>query len=198
MHDLFGTHIFFPSGLDRVCAGAFEDNAPSWRNDRLWQAAAGTFQYLISRHQYQMDEVRETAYTVRHLMNSIDASLDRLCGLTCIRCQAPCCLTADVSYDFRDLLIIALTGQVIPPRQPREIAGEICFYLGAKGCRIPRSRRPWICTWYICAVQKEVLGSHMEIAGNRLLQVIADIRVLRKKTEDLFVAVTAGKNGCAE
>jgi len=185
--DLLGNPLVFPSELDRVCAVAFEDNAPSWRDDQLWQAAVNTLQYLIARHRYQMEEVKETADRIKYLIDSIDEPLDRLCDLTCIRCQAPCCLVADVSYDFRDLLILVLTNQTIPPRQPRRNAGEICFYLGSNGCRLPRAQRPWICTWYICAVQKEVACSHMEIAGGHLLSVIEDLRILRKKTENRFV-----------
>ena len=175
--------------VESVCVGAYEDNAPPWRNEQLWQAADSTLQYLINRYRHQLDHVQKIAKDINLLLASIDATLDRLGRETCAQCPTPCCRVADISYDFRDLLFIHMTDQSRPPWQPRRSAGEVCRYLGAAGCSIPRHERPWICTWYICAAQKKYLVWHREISCKDLLSVIEHIGMLRKQTEDLFINV---------
>ncbi len=180
-----------PLELDKVCVVAFEDNAPPWRNDHLWRAAGSTLRYLIHLHQDRLNPSREAAGCIKNLLSGIDDMLDRLGKKTCARCIAPCCRVADVSYDFRDLLYIHMTDQVIPPGQPRRSGGEVCCYLGPSGCLIPRFGRPWICTWYICADQKNYLAGHQEIAGDRLQSEIESIRMLRKQMEKSFIDAVA-------
>ena len=109
----------FFSGLESVCSIAFMDNAPPWRKDRLWQSANHTLHYLIDRHQHQLDQVKQTAGRIKDLFDSVNSTLDHLCSKTCEQCVSPCCLVADVSYDFKDLLLIHLADQVTPPGQPR-------------------------------------------------------------------------------
>jgi len=189
--DQLCSSIAAPSRVDRVCVGVYEDNAPPWCNDQLWQAADSTLQNLAWRHRHQLDQVKETADYIKSMLASIDDSLDRLARQTCAQCPAPCCLVADVSYDFRDLLFIHMTDQAMPPGQPRRTTGEVCRYLGAEGCLIPRQQRPWICTWYICAVQKNCLAGCHEISRKHLLSVIVEISILRKQMESLFIDIVS-------
>ena len=183
------TDRFYPPGLDRVCAVDFKDNAPSWQNDRLWQAAVATLRYLIHRHRHQLGGVKACAMRVETLVRRLEPAFDMLGREICTECTAPCCLTADVYYDFRDLLFLLLTGQAMPPEQPKHQQAGVCRYLGPEGCRIPRLERPWICTWYVCAKQKRLMKVHPEIDGGHLPSVIAQIGRLRKQTEALFVDI---------
>lgn len=180
---------FYRLALDKVCVTRFEDSAPPWRNDRLWQAANQTLTYLMHCHNTHLRIPAETASRVDTLMESMDGLLDRLGKETCARCASPCCLTADVYYDFKDLLFLHLTQQKTPDGQPRLKNGDVCRYLEAGGCRIPRRQRPWICTWYICAVQKNFLIEHPEFGGGHLQSTIAQIGKLRKQTESIFIDV---------
>ncbi|MCK5783741.1 MAG: hypothetical protein KAH06_04800 [Desulfobacterales bacterium] len=179
------------SRVKPVCVGAYEDNAPPWCNDQLWQAANSTMAYLACRYRHSLYQVKETAGHINSLLVFIDEPLDWLSRETCAQCTAPCCLVADVSYDFKDLLFIHMADQAIPPGQPRRMTGEICRNLGREGCLIPRLQRPWICTWYICAVQKNYLTGRHEILRKHLLSVIAEISMLRKQMETLFIATVA-------
>ena len=70
--------IAFPAELDRICAVAFEDNVPPWRNDQLWQVAGITIDYLVYRHGNQLDIVKKIAAKIGRLIDSIDPLLDRL------------------------------------------------------------------------------------------------------------------------
>jgi hypothetical protein len=190
-HDsLSNIKAFFP-GVDRVCAVKFEDNAPPWRNDQLWQVADNTLYYLMYLHGHQLDQVKETAGSIKGQIESIDGMLDWLCKKTCAQCSSPCCLVADVSYDFKDLLFIHLTEQENPPGQPRRKSHDACRYLGDTGCLIPRLERPWICTWYICAEQKNYLAGFYKTSRKQLLSVIEQVKMLRKQMEDLFVTIVA-------
>jgi len=185
-------HAILPSQFIGVCVGAFEDNAPPWRQEPLWQAAHKTLTYLIQRHSHRMGPVHAVASEINSLLKLIDQKLDLLCSRTCTRCESPCCLVADVSYDFRDLVFIHLMAdRKLPPGQPRQKAGEVCRYLDADGCRIPRFQRPWICTWYICASQKKFLAAPQGMPLDSILSVIADIGKLRKQMEKLFISSVA-------
>jgi hypothetical protein len=192
MHDQLNLLRFYPFNLDKVCVSQFEDNAPPWRKDRLWQAANQTLAYLLHCRHSHLSVAEELAGRIASLMTSIDGLLDRLGTETCARCLSPCCLTADVSYDFRDLLFLHLTQQKTPTGQPRLKNGDVCRYLEAGGCRIPRRQRPWICTWYICPVQKMVVKGLAHADAVYLQSAIVQIGELRKQTEDRFIsAVTA-------
>lgn len=181
----------FFSGLESVCSNAFTDNAPPWRSDRLWQSANHTLYYLIDRHQHQLDQVKQTAGRIKDLFGSVNSTLDSLCSTTCAQCVSPCCLVADVSYDFKDLLLIHMADQVMPTGQPRRSTHDVCRYLGQEGCRISRLERPWICTWYICAVQKEYLAGYHEDSLRFLLSAIEQVKMLRNQMEDLFIKIVA-------
>jgi hypothetical protein len=181
---------FFP-GVESVCCVDFSDNAPPWRNNRLWQSANHTLHYLIDRHLHQLDHVTQTAGSIKDFFVSVNSTLDCLCSATCAQCVSPCCLSADVSYDFKDLLLIHLTGQPKPPGQPRRSVHDVCRYLGLEGCMIPRLERPWICTWYICAAQKEYLAGYHENSLWFLLSAVAQVKMLRNQMEDLFIKIVA-------
>jgi hypothetical protein len=191
MSDYSDAPTSFFSGVERICVSVFEDNAPPWRSDQLWQAADRTLQYLICRHHHQLDQARNTAGCIKTLIVSIDDALNILGSEICAQCLAPCCKVADVSYDFKDLVFIHMAEQAMPKGQPRRMAGEICRYLGPEGCLIPRIQRPWICTWYICAAQKNYMDGHHEISRSHLLSVIAQISTLRKQMESVFIDTVA-------
>lgn len=180
---------FYPSKLDKVCVSQFEDNAPPWRKDRLWQAANQTLAYLLHCRHNHLTVAEESAARIAALMTSIDGLLDRLGKETCARCLSPCCLTADVSYDFKDLLFLHLTGQKLPSGQPRRKNNEVCRYLESGGCGIPRRQRPWICTWYICAAQKTFFKEHPEIDDRSCQSAIVEIGKLRKQAENQFINI---------
>ena len=191
MHDPLNLLRFYPSDLDKVCVAKFADNAPPWRKEGLWQAANQTLAYLIHYRHNHLAVAGELAGRITSFMTSIDGLLDRLGEKTCVRCASPCCLIADVAYDFRDLLFIHLTGQKIPSGQPRQKNNEVCRYLGSHGCRIPRRQRPWICTWYICPVQKTFLKEHPGNNGRSLQSAIVQIGGLRKQNESLFIDIVS-------
>ena len=176
-----------------VCVNDFDDSAPPWRREALWRAAVTTVTYLIRQHDRQLAPVKDIAGRIIHQVDAMDALLDRLCKMTCTRCPSPCCRVADVSYDFRDLLLMLLTGQQVPKGQPRHAKGEVCRYLGKTGCRLQRQARPWICTWYICAAQKPFISGSSDTSFALLTDLIASTGTLRKEMENRFIDMVAGR-----
>ncbi len=47
---------------------------------------------------------------------------------------------------------------------------------------IDRSQRPYICTWYICSSQKEVVSQHLQISMG-----ITTLQQLRKQLEAQYI-----------
>lgn len=125
-----------------------------WADPDDWRAANAAVARLVRRPSgplmnlaHQLDATLARAYP----------RLDALCRITCPHCPDPCCLSATIWLDFRDLLRLHLTGRPIPPAQPRSRPGETCRYAGPAGCRLPRPQRPFICTWYLCPAQTAAL-----------------------------------------
>ena len=78
-----------------------------------------------------------------------------------------------------------------PPGQPRIASHDVCRYLSAEGCILSRYERPWICTWYICAEQKNYLTGFYDTSRKQLLSVIEQVKLLRKQLEDIFITMIA-------
>lgn len=125
-----------------------------WADPDDWRAANAAVARLV----------RQPSGPLMNLAHQLDAALagayprlDALCRITCPHCPDPCCLSATIWLDFRDLLRLHLTGRPIPPAQPRSRPGETCRYAGPAGCRLPRPQRPFVCIWYLCPAQTAAL-----------------------------------------
>ncbi len=67
----------------------------------------------------------------------------------CPHCPKVCCANKHGLPEKEDLIFFSAAGL-----QPEPSAGppdEICSLLAARGCLLPRARRPFRCTWYFCA-----------------------------------------------
>jgi hypothetical protein len=179
----------FGSKIKPVVAGNIDEDIIPWRTRPLWQAANATVNYLIDRHAHQIFAVKQTAQQIRYSLIAINDMLDALCRRTCAWCPEPCCLSADVRYDFKDLLFLHLTNQPIPQGQPKETRGRKCRYIGVKGCTLHRCSRPWICTWYLCPTQKKRLSKGNSDSLISLTTEIGKIQQLRKAMESAFIRI---------
>lgn len=105
----------------------------------------------------EQGEARQCARQMAGAMAQADELMDALCAVTCPWCPAPCCIDARVWLDHADLAFIHLAGLEPPPAQLRDNVNQICRYLGPKGCSLPRTSRPWVCTWHLCPTMKNRL-----------------------------------------
>jgi hypothetical protein len=118
--------------------------------------------------------------------------MDRLCAASCPSCPEPCCAKARVWIDFADLLFLHLSKSPIPRRQLITDTSQTCTFAGPAGCSLPRLARPWICLWYLCPIQRNLLRGRPAI--DRLVQRhLRRIKAGRRAMEDGFIRLVSGR-----
>lgn len=163
------------------------DLIPPWPTPGLWQAANQSMAFAIHRHRDRLQDAVALAQQIRSNMEALGPLMHELCEQTCPACTDHCCRRATVWFDFKDLLTLHMLGEALPPGQLIGQAHRTCRYLGIEGCVLPRIQRPFVCTWYICAAQKEVLHPRplyqKQFLGNRL----EALKNGRDKLEYMFI-----------
>lgn len=150
-----------------------------WQDEGSWQELQEAIAAICSGLGDQEAEILELAGKIRLGYKQLEQPMNLLCGRTCPSCQDVCCIRATLWYDLPDLLFIFLSSGELPARQIFRLPGGACDQLGTAGCVLPRWRRPFICSWYLCASQQSMLPGVAEPAGIR--EIIAQVRSLRKQ-----------------
>jgi hypothetical protein len=165
-----------------------------WQDEEVWLQVRSSVQQICTRLGNQNIAIKAVAEDIAAGYAAVDPELELLCGQTCICCLDVCCLKATVWYDLRDLLFLYLSSGRLPIAQIHRNFDNSCSHLSSSGCVLARPERPFICTWYICHMQKTVLATQAENdCAKSLSQKIGDIQVKRKLLEDMCVsAVTPG------
>jgi hypothetical protein len=167
----------------------FYPTHPPWGPIIKWRESNLALDHLIQRHGPRLDAARTMARTIRLELERLFPALDDLCTQSCPWCPEPCCITAQVWIDFRDLLCMHLDGQPIPAAQLFDAPTDICRYLGPKGCRLPRLLRPWACTWYLCPTQTAILRRQDDAAQEAVHTRMQAIKQHRLAVEAEFIRV---------
>jgi hypothetical protein len=162
-----------------------------WSHPTGWREVHQSILFHLDRHRHVREALLPLAREIEKCLKATAPKMDMICAHTCTHCPEPCCLAASVWYDFRDLLSLHLAGKPIPIGQP--IAGYrgTCRFIANTGCSLPRSIRPWICTWYLCPVQTRWLKKQPGAAGRRLLKSLNEMKFRRAELEKRFVAVVS-------
>ena len=163
--------------------------SPPWRSVSDWKTANSSIDFHLYRYYLDLKPAARIARVIYNRLESISDSLDGLGRITCSRCPEICCLSASPWYDMRDLVYLHMNQLPIPLSQTISDTGETCRYISLRGCKLPRSIRPWICTWYLCPSQ--MANARKNKAGRRqpLSRALEEIKVLRKDLEDEFIRV---------
>lgn len=165
-------------------------NSPiPWSHPNSWQAAQLSLHHHTARLCNIHGFLLPLAEDIEMRLHAVAVQMETLCAHTCTYCPDPCCLKASVWYDFRDLLSLHLFGKSLPMGQPISAYGDICQYFSHSGCSLPRSIRPWICTWYICPVQTMWLGKQPGDLSQRLELAVGQIKSQRAVLENKFIAM---------
>jgi len=118
----------------------------------------------------------------------LDPVMTRYCALTCPTCGDPCCHGRRIFFNHADLLVLTLRNTCLPPGQTRSEDGESCRYLTAAGCTLARTHRPYVCVWFLCEPQMELLNGETARFQRSFLQALSEIREGRLTLEALFDA----------
>ena len=164
---------------------------PPWASTADWQAANRSIAFHLRRYHLQGDKVTTLSQKLSDCLTSISPLLDELCANTCVWCPEPCCLAAKVWFDFQDLLYLHTGRQPIPLAQPLQNLKNTCRYLSKRGCTLPRLIRPWICTWYLCPVQKSNLKNRSLYQLKIINQHVQQIKKYRKELEAEYIRIVS-------
>ena len=169
----------------------FHQDIPPWNSIAAWQEANQSLNFLINRHFSELDRAITLAHKVETRLTSMFSLLDDLCKVTCPWCPAPCCLSAKVWIDFKDLLFLYLGGHQVPPEQLLSDLKKVCRFWSLKGCVLPRMSRPWVCTWYLCPTQKANLRQKARHTQDEFSRLIQTVKAYRTEMEAEFVRVVS-------
>lgn len=159
-----------------------------WSAPDQWAQACLSITRTVESQRANLDSAFTMAKHIDRLYRHLDDGLNSLCSTTCTRCSAVCCNHATLWYDFHDLLYMYLSSDSFPEEQVSKKDDRSCVHLQSGGCALKRWQRPFICTWYICQPQKEILLS-WPVAGELqdILPTIDKIKRLRKQMEKSFL-----------
>jgi hypothetical protein len=160
-----------------------------WASHASWQAVNQAVDYHLQRYRTDLKQLAILAREIKSCLNSVFPILDELCAHSCPWCPEPCCLSANVWFDFKDLLFLHFNNILISPAQPKANLRTPCRLLGPRGCRLPRSARPWICTWYLCPTQTAKLRNGHQAKRKLLNQAMAQIKSERNLLENEFIRI---------
>lgn len=166
----------------------FWDSPAEWREA---QVGLG-----VSLHFYSLGngKITRIAEDIAEKTQSLDPELERLCIRTCSGCEDPCCVLATVRYDFRDLIFLHLIQKGLPIGQLASGSGRGCSCLGENGCVLDRIMRPFMCTWYLCPSQMELVRSEKMWQKYHLPERLREIQNDRKNLENAFLKLVAPNN----
>jgi hypothetical protein len=167
----------------------FHLDIPPWSSIAAWQEANRSLDFLIQKNLTELERAVSLAHKIETQLTSISSLLDDLCRVTCPWCPDPCCLSAKVWIDFKDLLFLQLGGHQIPPKQLLPDLKKVCRYLSLKGCVLPRMSRPWVCTWYLCPTQQANMRQKARHTQDKFSRLIQTVKICRTEMESEFIRV---------
>ncbi|WP_093395114.1 hypothetical protein [Thermodesulforhabdus norvegica] len=130
------------------------------------------------------------ASMITSLIHLLDPVMDELCKRTCRFCSDICCVGSEVYYNETDLFYFAACGKGYPRGQTRR-TGEVSlcrYWYPCFGCLLPRSQRPYTCTWFICSDQSQLLETLFKPRDIRRINAsFESIRRLRLILSSIFM-----------
>ncbi len=155
--------------------------------DSAWRLALnGIEAWLAALPASEREHARQIASNIKERIEWLDAPMSAYCFATCPQCEDPCCNGRRVFYNQSDLIYLSALGDKIPPGQTRRHATQACRYLSPRGCLVPRPYRPYVCVWFLCEPQLEMLRQERVSFERRFVAVLQEIRDLRLQLEAWF------------
>lgn len=167
-----------------------------WQEHEKWKQLRLSFQ-SFSQIEKLPDQVESLTASITEKLESVNDTLVHLCCQTCRSCQNNCCARATVWYDFRDLVYLFCSQGFIPDQQITKKKDLTCVHLSSSGCTLARSKRPFICTWYLCSAHKSLLKKNQRYKKGIAVEVekiLNNIKDERKSLEKTFLDCIVGKS----
>ena len=161
---------------------------PPWSDPSEWRAVNDAMAATLGNRASRFGPARSVANAILSRVRHLDRFLDALCADTCATCGDNCCRRATVWYDFKDLLGFHLGGAPIPVRQLALSPERACRFLTSSGCTMPRTQRPFVCNWFICAAQKREMAAWPLSHRTFLINSLFALKVGRNRMEKHFMS----------
>lgn len=165
-----------------------------WQIRQEWDQVLLSIKTVEQRGKEKLSDLFSIAEDIRTHFELISHPMEDLCSYTCINCEDICCLKATIWYDFKDLLYLYFGTGTFPDAQIKKITLQnhltACNCFSSTGCVLPRTERPFVCTWYVCSAQKEYLSQHSPQRMSDFDQTLLELKKLRNKIEDNFVSLS--------
>lgn len=152
--------------------------------DEDWHAAAALVRQALAN--FDPERVRCAVDAIVECIARLDGLMDRFCALTCPSCQDPCCHGGKVFFNLADLITLTARDKPIPPGQTRTASGLPCRYLGPRGCALDRFSRPYVCVWFLCEPQMELLNQEPLRVQRDVIHMLQTIRTQRLWLETFY------------
>ena len=167
-----------------------------WESQEEWVQVEHSISKTISALSPQRAELTSIRTLARQIVQAyaeLETVLEEVCLTSCPTCLDVCCSRATVWYDLKDLLLVYLNTGTLPDRQIYKLPDHSCCNLTPSGCRLQRSGRPFICTWYICPDQKDVIDRFPDSEAKcALFRTIDRLKTARKVLEEEYVNASRG------
>ncbi len=165
-----------------------------WAREEVWDEVVFALAKTVAVMGQKTAGIRRQAEQIGKGYKELDAVLEKVCCQSCPTCSDVCCLRATVWYDLPDLLFIYLNTGTVPKRQIYRHPDHTCCNLTPAGCRLARSDRPFICTWYICPEQQKILNRLAQSGemGGAVFRTINAVKTVRKELERTYINSLCG------
>ena len=151
-----------------------------------WQKFNKIISAWLRRNHEISRPARSWARVIKANLEWLDPHFQRYVEASYHRCPDPCCQATKIFFDRADLLYLHSLPAVIPYSQTRSKSGDPCLYLTEQGCMIPRTHRPYICTWFMCDLHCECFGAEQPRIQREFVHRLAEIRQHRQKLSLLY------------
>lgn len=157
-----------------------------------WNRSKDIVTRLARQQPETFSRIRAVTLEITSIVEKLSPIAQKVCWETCVSCKDVCCKRATIWYDIKDLLYLYCSGNSVPKRQiqKKDINGElVCPNFTVKGCALPRTQRPFVCSWYFCTSQKEYLEKNNPDQLLLIKQYLTDFKSLRNQILSEFKSI---------
>lgn len=171
------------------------DHMIPWCTSENWQGVTRFFHTMSLDRNPEFVQIQTLAGQIRQAFEVLSGPMDVLCNATCMGCGDICCERATIWYDFKDLVYLNFAFGRLPEAQIKRIVDKTgtphCPHFTKTGCCLSRLERPFVCTWYLCPAQKQVMISQEGKQCHAILKTLDTLKVLRNQIESEFCRISA-------
>jgi hypothetical protein len=144
---------------------------------------------IFKKNGEKLNEVKRLAHEVLDFLNAVDPFIQNHTEAVCPYCEKVCCINKHSYYEHEDIIYIYALAEKIPFYKKRIDNSDHCQFLGANGCTIRRSLRPYRCNWFFCTPLLERMQSNSAVHYRKFIRLLEKITSKRENMLNAFIKV---------